>query len=258
MSTTNPDVLTTPVVARLSSLYVLTDEPGALCERISTVLQLPTSHPLSDHGAFSAAAVSLGTCDLSIQRWSWLERQPTPPLRIGGLLFTPAQPIDAAGAELDLRSIPRTPSLQMTIPSSDGSAPYRQTSIDVHGIVGDGIEVVLLEREGGDSKLAAGSIVTAREVVLTTPTIEAARRAWDRLLAPMTRQDDRWMFGNGPTLRVVAGAADHVSLVLTVPSLADAERRLRTCGVTSSRRDGSVLVDPAALYGIDVHLVGEE
>jgi hypothetical protein len=257
MRTFDPDALTS-VVCELTSLYVLADDPAALCERLSKVLQLPIRWPLTDHGAFAAAAFSLGTCTLSIQRWSWLDPQPTPPLRVGGLLFSPAQPIAAAARELDLRAIPHTPPLQMTLPSSETQAGSRQISVDVHGVVGNGIEVVLLEREG-DRPPSAPAVAVAREVVLNTPRVEDARKAWERLLSPPRALGDRWTLGHGPTLRLVSSdRPESVAIVLAVPSLAAAEAHLDTCDVAWTRDDRLLTIDPAALLGLEVQLVEAE
>jgi hypothetical protein len=119
------------------------------------------------------------------------------------------------------------------------------------------------EREKKQSEIQAvqgGSVgfVEVHEVVVGAANLTAARAHWYRLLDPwpMTPLPVRWQLRDGPTIRLVPAAHDAVqALVLRVASLDRAAAFLRDRGMLGNRSAQYITVDPAALLGLEVHLV---
>lgn len=191
--------------------------------------------PFTSFGDFASGGVSVGSIKVEV-----IEANPTAPWclaqdppQIQGVAFQPSATVDAAFlAELDARSIPRTPPNRYP----DRDAP-RWTNVYLRDLVSDmaGAFVcdyhvpqprdldlrrrLLAERAGGRL-----GVLDATQLVIATPDLEAAANRWQRLLDPLRpTEPGAWRPAIGPAIKLVPGDDERVDyLLLTVRSTATA------------------------------------
>jgi hypothetical protein len=101
-------------------------------------------------------------------------------------------------------------------------------------------------------------VVRVREVVVGAMNLAAAHAHWYCVLDPwpVTSLPVRWQLQEGPTIRLLPAAHDGVlALVWQVASLERAAAFLRERGMLGSRSAQQITIDPAALLGLEAHLV---
>lgn len=96
------------------------------------------------------------------------------------------------------------------------------------------------------------------QVVVGATTLEAERERWQALLDPVRDEEPGlWDFGDGPALHLVPYERDAiVGLKLAVADLERAEHHLKEHDMLGSSADGELVIDPAALDGLNLSLVG--
>lgn len=110
----------------------------------------------------------------------------------------------------------------------------------------------LRSREGGPL-----GVTRVKSIEVGLRDFAALRTRWQALLAPHTAVDEStWQVGDGPAIRLVPDSRNKIrSMVWQVGSLERAEAFLRSQGMFGGANDGEIVVDPAALFGLDIRLV---
>ena len=224
-----------PVVDGVDHVYIpMTDAQDAFAI-LTDDLGLPAMWPFTSFGDFASGGVSLGSIKLEIIEANatapWCLAQDPP--QIQGVAFRPSSTIDDAYlAELDARSIPRTPPQHYP----DRDAP-RWTNVYFQDLVSDlagafvcdyhvpeprDIDLrrrVLAECAGGRL-----GVLDASQLVIGTRDVDAASTRWQRLLDPLQQaQPGTWHPVTGPEITLVPGPEERIHhLTLAVHSAAGA------------------------------------
>ena len=278
------------VVRRIDHVAIATDDVPRVFELLRDRLALPvmmspTSLPPS-FGYPTTAWLNLGGMPLEV-----LEPPPGTQLparlEFGGIVFEP-EPVEAAVAELERRGIGFTPPQRYDYPEGfDRGTPEVPTlALEVEpgsphgtqfflpGFVGDNALVVCYEwayvsaaamraglrRQLDETPEGPLGIDATAEVVIGATDLAAERDRWQALLDPVAEQEPGlWDLGDGPALRLVAHDRDAiVGLNLRVTDLERAAHYLKDHNMLDSSAAGELAVDPAALDGLNVRLVGPD
>jgi hypothetical protein len=263
--------MTTAIVAKVDHEFVPLDAPEPAFRFLTETLALPVAWPFTPYGAFASGGVALGGINLEVLQAS--EAYPfftaARPARVRGIAFEPT-PIDAAFlAELDRRGIPHSPPMPFH-GSGHGTSGLLWTNVFLPDFLDERAIAFVCEYHVPEARdvparraalRAAGGgrlgIEDVREIVIGSPDPAAAAGRWRRLLHPHAEPvSGHWMIGNGPALRIEAGAEDAVlRLVLQVSSREHARRALAAFGLPAIDTGGEIVLQAPVLSGLDVRLL---
>jgi hypothetical protein len=223
------------LVDGVDHVYIpMADASGAFAV-LTGELDLPVMWPFTSFGDFASGGVSVGSIKLEVIEANttapWCIAQGPP--QIQGMAFRPSTPVDDAYlAQVDARSIPRTPPEQ----HPDPAAP-RWTNVYFRDLVSDVAGAFVCDyhepqprdidlRRRRLAECAGGrlGVLDAVRLVIATRDVEAARARWQRLLDPLQPAEPAiWRPIIGPAITLVPGDEERVDhLVLAVRSAARA------------------------------------
>ena len=226
---------TRPLVDGVDHVYVPMADAARAFAVLAGELGLPVLWPFTSCGGFASGGVSVGSIKLEVIGADATAPWCTPhdPPRIQGIALRPSSTVDDAYlAEVDARSIPRTPPEQYP----DRRAP-RWTNVYFRDLVSDLAGAFVCDyhlprprdvdlRRRLLAECAGGrlGVLDADELVIATRNVEDARVRWQRLLDPLQpAAPASWHPVVGPAITVVPRDEERVDhLALAVRSAARA------------------------------------
>ena len=222
---------TRPLVDGVDHVYVPMADAAQAVAVLADELRLPVMWPFTSFGGFASGGVSVGSIKLEVIQADatapWCLAHDPP--RIQGIAFRPSTTVDDAYlAEVDARSIPRTPPEQ----SPGGEAP-RWTNVYLRDLVSAAAgafvcdyhvprprDVALRRRLLAECAGGRLGVLDADELVIAARDVEGARARWQRLLDPLQpAAPATWHPVLGPAITVVPRDEERVDhLVLAVRS----------------------------------------
>lgn len=223
------------LVDGVDHVYIPSADARAAFAVLTDELGLPVMWPFTSFGDFASGGVSVGSIKVEV-----IEANTTAPWclahdppQIQGIAFRPSTTIDDAYlAEVDGRSIPRTPPQRYP----DPEAP-RWTNVYFRDLISDRAGAFVCDYHVPQSRdidlrkrllaeCAGGrlGVQDAVELAITTRDFEAADGRWQRVLDPLQPVEPAtWQPVIGPAITLVPGDEERVDhLVLAVRSAATA------------------------------------
>jgi len=247
--------VTEPVVHRVEHVYVSLSDGEAAYGMLTETLGLPIAWPYVAYGNFASDGVNLGNLNLEVLCHSdaQSEFRAHSPARIHGIALHPVA-TSRLLVELDHREIVHSPP-EIFPPGASAETGAWWTNVTLERLSSPTTTVFTCEyhipgvydydsRQRSLDEVGGGTlgVTGVREIVISSPEPTKATDRWQQLLNPACQSGPGyWELEHGPALRIIAGTADTVQVVVTVRSLAAVEQ---------SGRD---LVH--ALHGLAIRLV---
>jgi hypothetical protein len=189
-----------------------------------------------------------------------------------GIAFEPIGGADETAAELTKRNIAHAEVENHMRQGADGQARVAWSIVHLKDFVSIEADVFFVDYkyrkyaaaryQAVDDELTARNrgplgIVGAAGITVGVRDLEDARKKWSALLAPSPQiSDDAFVFNVGPRIRLVRTDSPLIQgIVLTVRSLAEAEKFLKEHQLLAKDNAGHIAISPLAIERLAIRLV---
>jgi catechol 2,3-dioxygenase-like lactoylglutathione lyase family enzyme len=254
------------IVRQVDHIMIESDDPASLFSWFKEVLGLPEAWAMKDFGGMFSGGVTVGNANLEFVRFKSArfghpveDHPPKGGARVAGIAFEPNSSTDLSIKELDARDIPhgdahRTPNWTDTVISGlldDPDVAFLAEYHFDHRSWRKALSEALAKTSGG--KLG---IVGVKEIHVRQNPNSVAESFWKKIFDPNQESPQNcWTIGAGPRLRFSQGEGNSiVSFTFEVRSLTTALDFLRGKELLGLSSDERVLINPAAVQGIQIYL----
>jgi hypothetical protein len=260
-------------VRQVDRILIESTDPRSLYDLFTGPLQLPVSWPLSANASYASGGFGTGNLNIEVFR-SAPAKSASPRAQFAGIAFEPYSSFPEVLPELKTRGVsfgPPEPYIS-TLPDKTQGTVW--TTVVLDALASPGMRVFLFQYSpaflnvhvrrnqlAGQLVLRKGGplgVVSAAEIVIGTPNLQAEVARWQNLL-PAASSPGFWKVGNGPALRMVADTRSRIQrLVFAVASLPQAETYLRGAKILGSVARNEVSINPERVQGLSIGLRAEK
>ncbi len=257
-----------PLIRQADRVLIESNDPGALVAFCRDTLQLPVDRPVAEQETYTSGSVSAGDVILEFYRYGDRKRRPAP-ARFASLSLEPGLLANAL-ADLRAAGFPHDPPEIHLAALPDGSEGPVWMRVRLPALSHEAFVVTLFEyspeflnmevrRKQFGNRLALDGggplgILATYALVLESDDVDAARRAWARLLGP-PGPDGYMRAERGPAFRIVRGPANGIQkTIFRVRSLARAESFLDSRGLLGAKGEKEIFLRASAVEGLRISL----
>jgi len=260
-----------PLATRVEHFFVVSDQAQSLFTYFMDTFQLPEVWPFYAHGTFASGGLSFGNAVLEFVSFPKEGHQPQK-TEFRGIAFEPRADTDATAAELTKRNIPHSDARTFKSQVPGRPVLVAWSSVALTDLPPKNADVFFCDYQDrqsvADGRKAAGNelarrtggplgIVAVAEIMVGVQDLEDARNKWTALLeSSLQISDDAFVFSSGPRIRLVHAESPGIQgIVLSVRSLAEAEKFLKERRLLAKDTAGHIAISPAAIDGLRIRLV---
>jgi hypothetical protein len=260
-----------PLATRAEHFFLVSDQAQSLFTYFKDEFRLPEVWPFFEHGTFASGGLSLGNAVLEFVSFPKEDNKPLK-TEFRGIAFEPRADTDATAAELTKRNIPHSDARTFKSQVPGRPVLVAWSSVALTDLPPKNADVFFCDYQDrqsvADGRKAAGNelarrtggplgIVAVAEIMVGVQDLEDARNKWTVLLeSSLQISDDAFVFSSGPRIRLVHAESPGIQgIVLSVRSIAEAEKFLKERRLLAKDTAGHIAISPAAIDGLRIRLV---
>jgi hypothetical protein len=260
-----------PLATRAEHFFLVSDQAQSLFTYFKDEFRLPEVWPFFEHGTFASGGLSLGNAVLEFVSFPKEDNKPLK-TEFRGIAFEPRADTDATAAELTKRNIPHSDARTFKSQVPGRPVLVAWSSVALTDLPPKNADVFFCDYQDrqsvADRRKAAGNelarrtggplgIVAVAEIMVGVQDLEDARNKWTVLLeSSLQISDDAFVFSSGPRIRLVHAESPGIQgIVLSVRSIAEAEKFLKERRLLAKDTAGHIAISPAAIDGLRIRLV---